>query len=346
MIRTTTIALLLFGQPLTLVAADDVEPPLTGPLATGNFSWTASQPLVSPVDHDGDHCYSVKDPSIVRYNQRWHLFTTIRSKQRTHQIEYRSFRKWADADSVQPQLLNLTTGYYCAPQVFYFAPQKKWYLIHQVLDRSRSPSLQPAYCTTDNLADASSWSKATLLFDEHPGNVKMWIDFWVICDKQKAHLFFTSHAGWMWRSETPLDQFPSGFSKPKVVLRGDIFEASHTYRLKGQNRFLTLVEAQKDGRRYLKAYTAERLDGQWSPLAATIETPLASLRNVRFEGEQWTDSISHPEFLRTGFDQNLEIDPDDLKILFQGTTSKTGANGKYGEIPWRLGLLVLDNRPE
>jgi hypothetical protein len=334
--------LLLVAKQTVVIAQDDVQQPSSDPLSTGRFAWSASQPLVEPIHHGGDHCYSVKDPSIIRHNGRWHLFCTIRSKQRTHQIEYRSFSDWADANGAQPHLLDLTDGYYCAPQVFYFAPQKKWYLIYQVRDPSRNPSLQPAYSTTQDLADPKSWSKPTLLFDSHPDTVKMWIDFWVICDDQKAHLFFTSHAGWMWRSETTRDQFPFGWSKPEVVLRGDIFEASHTYRLKGQDRFLTLVEAQEGSRRYLKAFTAERLDGKWSPLAATKEKPLASLRNVRFEGSKWTDSISHPEFLRAGFDQNLEIDPDDLKILFQGTTSETPADKNYGRIPWKLGLLKLD----
>ncbi|MCP4785508.1 MAG: hypothetical protein GY878_18335 [Fuerstiella sp.] len=330
------------AQSTAVLAEDDIQQPAADPLVTGRFAWTASRPLVTPLNHGGDHCYSVKDPTIVRHSGRWHLFSTIRSKKNTHQIEYRAFADWGNADQAEPQLLDLTGGYCCAPQVFYFAPQKKWYLIYQVQDPTRKPSLQPAYSTTDDLADAKSWSKPTLLFDQHPETVKMWIDFWVICDQQKAHLFFTSHAGWMWRSETTLDQFPSGWSKPEVVLRADIFEASHTYRLKGQNRFLTLVEAQDGSRRYLKAFTAERLDGQWSPLAAAKEKPLASLRNVRFDGPKWTDSVSHPEFLRSGFDQNLEIDPNDLKILFQGTNSKTLADRKYGEIPWKLGLLTLD----
>ena len=322
-------------------AEDKLQHTENTPYTTGRFAWTASQPLVTPRDHGGDQCFSVKDPSVVRHNGRWHLFCTIRSKQRTHQIEYRSFAAWKDADRAQPHLLDLTSGYYCAPQVFYFAPQKQWYLIYQVQDPSRSPSLQPAYSTSENLADPKSWSEPTLLFGKHPENIRMWIDFWVICDNDKAHLFFTSHAGRMWRSETPLERFPADWSKPEVVLQGDIFEASHTYRLKGRDRFLTIVEARDGGRRYLKAYTAERLDGKWSPLAATREKPFASLRNVRFDGPKWTDSFSHPEFLRVGFNQKLEIDPNDLRILFQGTASETRANRKYGEIPWRLGLLTL-----
>jgi hypothetical protein len=311
------------------------------PLATGWFAWRAGLPLVQPYHHHGDHCYSVKDPSVVRFDGRWHLFCTIRSERRTHQIEYRSFAHWSEANRVRPQLLNLTNGYYCAPQVFYFAPQKKWYLIYQVQDPARRPTLQPAYSTTKDLADPKSWTPPRLLFDRPPENVRMWIDFWVICDRRKAHLFFTSHAGWLWRSETSLEQFPHGWSRPEIVLRGDIFEAPHVYRLSGQKRFLAVIEAQEGSRRYLKAFVADRLDGSWQPLAATRAKPLASFRNVRFDGEAWADSFSHPEFLRAGCDQQLELDPADLRLLFQGTTNIPGVR-TYGEIPWRLGLLTLD----
>lgn len=35
--------------------------------------------------------------------------------------------------------------------------------------------------------------------------------------------------------------FPFGWSEPVLALQGDIFEASHTYRLKGCNQYLTIV---------------------------------------------------------------------------------------------------------
>jgi len=315
----------------------------TDPFSTGRFSWIVSQPLIGPVSHGEDTCYSIKDPSIVWYEGRWHLFSTIRSKNHTHQIEYTSFVDWKDANHTQRHLLNLTGEYNCAPQVFYFSPQKKWYLIYQVQDPTRKPSIQPAFSTSSDISDPTSWSRPKLLFDQHPDNVKMWIDYWVICDEEKAHLFFTSHKGWMWRSETSLGSFPAGWSEPRIALQGDIFEASHTYRLKDTNRFLTLVEAQDAGRRYFKAFTAERLDGKWSPLAASREKPLVSTRNVRFDGPSWTNSFSHGEFLRSGYDENLEIDPNEARLLFQGVASEARVDENYGKIPWKLGLLTLDS---
>ena len=305
----------------------------------GGFDWTVGAPLVSPAKRPEDPCVSMKDPSIVRFGNRWHLFCTIRSQKRSHQIEYLSFDDWKDADAAPRHVLKISDGYFCAPQVFYFSPHRKWYLILQTSDPSRQPSLQPAFSTTTNIAKPDSWTKPTLLFAAQPENVKAWIDFWVICDEAKAHLFFTSNNGLMWRAETKLADFPRGWSKPEIVLRGDIFEASHTYRLKGMDKFLTLIEAQNGGRRYYKAYLADRLDGEWQPLAATEEKPFASPVNVHEAAPHWTDSISHGELLRDGYDQNLEVDPANLRFLCQGVTDEAMRGKKYGEIPWRLGLL-------
>ena len=309
------------------------------PLRTGVFRWTASQPILSAAVRTNDPCYSVKDPSIVRFEGKYHLFCTIRSVKRTHQIEYVSFKDWPEAASAPRRILTITNNYFCAPQVFYFTPHKKWYLIYQASHLGRKPSLQPAFSTTENISDPESWTKPVFLYDEHPENVKAWIDFWVICDDSKAHLFFTSNNGLMWRAETSLANFPKGWSAPKVVLKDDIFEASHTYRIKGENRYLTVVEAQNGGRRFYKAYLADRLDGEWKPLAATKERPFASPVNVRDLGGHWTDSFSHGEMIRTGVDEHFEIDPANLQFLFQGVRDADMAGKTYGEIPWQLGLL-------
>jgi hypothetical protein len=119
-------------------------------------------------------------------------------------------------------------------------------------------------------------------------------------------LFFTSLDGRMWRAETRLQEFPNGFGEPVVALRGDVFEASHTYWLQRLDKYLTLIEAQGSGgrgRRYYKAYIADRLDGQWKELAASPEKPFAGSINVRIPGPRWTDSISHGELLRAGYDE-------------------------------------------
>ena len=114
----------------------------------------------------------------------------------------------------------------------------------------------------------------------------------------------------MWREQTRLEDFPGGWSEAKLAIEGDIFEAGHTYALKGLGKYLTLVEAQNGhGWRYYKAYLADRLDGEWQPIAATKDKSFASMANVEQPDGHWTDSISHGELLRAGVDQRLEVDP-------------------------------------
>ena len=141
----------------------------------------------------------------------------------------------------------------------------------------------------------------------------------------------------MW---TALKQFPYGFDHCSLALQADIFEASHTYRLLGQKKYLTIVEAQgRTGRRYYKAYVADRLDGQWQPLSDTEEHPFAGVPNVRQPEPPWADNISHGELIRVGYDETLTVDPANLQFLIQGVSDKLKVGKKYGEIPWQLGLL-------
>jgi hypothetical protein len=146
----------------------------------------------------------------------------------------------------------------------------------------------------------------------------------------------------MWRAETKLAEFPRGFGDPEVALRGDIFEASHTYHLKELDKYLTLVEAQGrsggKGRRYYKAYVADTLAGEWTALAATADKPFAGGANVTGPASRWTDSLSHGELIRSGYDQRLEVDATDLQFLFQGLADEHWSK-RYGRLGWRLGLL-------
>lgn len=313
----------------------------TAPASSGDFQWTCGLPVLEARAVEGVEFISVKDPSIVRFGDKWHLFCTVRGPKRTHAIVYSSFRDFAEADSAPRHILSCHPGYFCAPQVFYFTAHKKWYLICQAADEAwGKPAYRPAFSTTTDIGDPNSWAKLQPMFEEQPENVKAWLDFWVICDDAKAHLFFTSLDGKMWRCETPLALFPKGWSAPVVALTGDIFEASHTYRLKGLNQYLTLIEAQNGhGWRYYKAYLADKIDGPWQPLAAEKDRAFASMQNVKPAGAKWTDVISHGELLRAGCDEKLEVDPANLRFLFQGVLDKDRQGKGYGVIPWKLGLL-------
>ncbi len=327
-------------------------------LLAGRFKWTASPPLVAPVQREGETCHSVKDPTIVRHKDRWHMFCSIRGVKRSHATEYLGFADWPDAGKAEHHVLPAYDGFWCAPQVFYFTPQKKWYLICQASNDAWDPKYQPSYSTTDDIADVKSWTPPAPMNCPKTPDGKAGLDFWVICDgapqsrsramgnpdDARAHLFFTTLDGRMWRSETKLADFPTGWSVPVVALKGDVFEAGHTYRLKGLDKYLTIIEAQNGrGWRYQKAYLADRLDGAWTELAASKDKAFASMANVAQPGGpggRWTDSISHGELIRAGLDEKLEVDPADLRFVFQGVLDKDRVGKPYGQIPWRLGLLT------
>lgn len=309
-------------------------------LLSGQFEWIVSEPVLEPRTLDGVRWIAVKDPSVVRYKDKWHLFCTVRGIERSHAIIYVTFGSWDHANDAKQQVLKCHQGFFCAPQVFYFSPHKKWYMLCQASDESWEPKYGPACSTTTDISDPDSWGKLTPLFDKKPANIKGWLDFWIICDQSNAHLFFTSLNGLMWRCETLLEKFPHSWSQPVVALQADVFEASHTYYLKKRDKYLTLIEAQNGhGWRYYKAYSADRLDGQWIPLAGEKDKAFASMLNVDHGNRRWTDVISHGELLRSGYDECLEADFDSQRFLFQGVLDSEREGKKYGLIPWKLGLL-------
>lgn len=313
--------------------------PTSSAFEDGRFAWQATGPLldVGSGKDAPDPMVSIKDPTVVFHQGRWHLFATVRLKSGKVDIEYLNFGDWGQANQAPRHRLALHDQYYCAPQVFFFTPRRKWYLVYQLADQSRTPPFGPCFSTSTNLADPQSWTKPQPMVTNSPAKPK-WLDFWVICDPDKAHLFYTSLDGRMWRRETRRTDFPFGWSEQQLALQGDVFEASHTYKLKGRHQFLTLIEAQGGGGRYYKAYLADRLEGPWRGLADTLAHPFAGRANVR-QSPVWTASVSHGELLRAGVDELLEVDPADLRLLFQGASDAEYHAQGYGGIPWRLGLL-------
>ncbi len=303
--------------------------------------WDYSAPLIAPEKRDHDPSRAQKDPTVVFHGKKWHVFMTVKLPGKSA-IEYCSFERWQDADSSRRTVLKVSdSDYYCAPQVFYFAPHKKWYLIYQ-MGVPGARHMWVAYSTTTTVADPDSWTRARPILDggRNDPRKRGGLDYWIICDERRAYLFITSLDGHMWRLWTNLDEFPSGFDHCELALRAKIFEASHTYLIKGTGKYLTIVE--ENGRRYYKAYLADRLDGEWTPLADTAEHPFAGWKNIRpARGvEPWTDNVSHGELIRDGHDQTLTVDPNNLRLLFQGMFDKHKAGKGYGQFQWRIGLLT------
>lgn len=308
-----------------------------------HWAWAATGPIIAPHDNSNEQdnqVVAIKDPSVIQQDGTTHLFVTVRGTKRSHAIGHIQFKDWADAGKAPLDIVNID-GFAAAPQIFYFTPHRKWYLICQASRDDWTPAYQPAFSTSDDIVDSNSWAPLQPLYGRKPSGVGNWLDFWVICDERKAHLFFTSLDGRLWQASTTISEFPKGWTDPKVTLQDAIFEASHTYKVRGSDRFLTIIEQDNggDGWRFFKAYESKMLEGPWKPLAATREAPFASIANVSQPEERWTDSISHGEIIRTGVSERLEIDLAELQFIIQGVLDKDRMDREYGKIPWKLGLL-------
>jgi hypothetical protein len=303
--------------------------------------WTYSAPLISPEPRQTDPSHAQKDPTVVFADGRWHVFMTVKLTGRSA-IEHVSFKRWEEADRSKRTILAISDrDYYCAAQVFYFTPHRLWYLVYQ-MGVPGADKMWVAYSTTADITDPASWTPARPMLDGGPDDPRTvgGLDYWIICDDERAYLFFTSLDGRMWRMWTPLNEFPHGFDHCQVALRADIFEASHTYRIKGRPQYLTLIE--EKGKRFYKAYLADRLDGPWTPVADRRDAPFASDRNIRPAPgvAAWTDNVSHGELVRDGIDQTMTIDADRWTFVFQGMLQADKSGNNYGQLPWRIGILT------
>jgi hypothetical protein len=229
----------------------------------------------------------------------------------------------------------------------YFAPQKLWYLIYQ--------NGNAAYSTNKDISNPAGWTAPKTFYSGTPatieaglGSTGYWVDMWVICDAANCHLFSHDDNGGLYRSQTPVSQFPNGMSEPVIALKdekNDLFEASNVYAV-GNGTYLLLVECigvgdSPGGLRYFRSWTSNSLSGTWTPLAATQENPFMGEANVVFSGKKWTRSISHGEIVRSQVDQTLTIKPCKMQYLYQGIDPN--ANASYNALPWDLGLLTQTN---
>lgn len=340
--------LLLAVAPGTLaqpVASPTTQAPAPRLPFTTPLRWESTGALITPRSDETHHIVSVKDPTIVRYNHQWHVYATTANTQGNWSMVYLHFSDWADAVNAKPYYLDNNPnlrGYHCAPQVFYFRPQRKWYLIYQ--------SQPPQYSTADDLSKPETWAKPENFFAAKPSSAaRLWIDFWVICDDTHAYLFSTGDDGRMYRSRTKIADFPKGMSDPEIAIQGarnDVFEGGMIYKIKGTGTYLALIEAIGPAR-YYRAWTSCRLDGEWTPVpdADTFQKPFAGINNVAFENHviPWTRDISHGELIRDGYDETPTIDPGNLQLLYQGRDPASDPR-PYDQLPYQLGLLKLDRR--
>lgn len=145
-----------------------------------SFEWSSTDPLISPADNINS--VAAKDPSVVQdQDGTWHVLFTRVDTNGDWGLAQTSFDDWAQAGSAQQTDLESASaigpGYRAAPHVFYFEPTGEWYLVYQ--------DGLPAYSTTTNIDDPTSWSEPRHFMDSVPPIVEQnigngnWLDFFL-----------------------------------------------------------------------------------------------------------------------------------------------------------------------
>jgi hypothetical protein len=342
LLSAVTLSTVAFGHVVTHDSAVTRETNLPS-----SFNWTSSDILISP-KNDGRGVAGVKDPSIIYYKGTYHVFAST-AQSAGYSMIYLNFTDYAEASSAPFFYLDqsgIGTGYRAAPEVFYFKPHKLWYLVYQ--------DGNAAYSTNPDISDPAGWTAPQHFYDDMPTIIAdnigegYWVDMWVICDATDCHLFSSDDNGHLYRSQTPISQFPAGFNDPEIAMsdpnRFALFEASNVYSVKGTDEYVLIIEAiGSDGRRYFRSWNSTSIAGPWTGLADSEENPFARASNVVFNGTPWTNDTSHGEVVRTSVDQTLTIPGCDLQYLYQGLDPSAG--GDYNSLPWRIALLTQTNAP-
>ncbi len=306
-----------------------------------SFSWTSTGPLISPKNDSTHNMIAVKDPSTVYYNGQYIVYASSVNSAGNYGMEYLHFTDWSQTGAATPYFMdsnpNIGSGYHTAPQVFYFAPQKKWYLIFQ--------SGQPQYSTNSDPTQPQNWTTPTNFFASQPSSVSNWIDFWIISDSSNVYLFFCGDNGNFYRSSTSLANFPNGFNTPVIVYSDsefNLFEADNVYTVEQTGTYLADIECiGSDGHRFFRALTATTLGGTWTSLGntASLNTPFLGAHNVTFQSgvSSWTSDFSSGGAVIDGYDSTDSINLNNLTFLYQGDVPNSDS---YNLIPWQLALVT------
>lgn len=327
-----------YGYALVIFLIVDLLPGIT--LADESpepVRWNLRLPLLSGGSRGDFDEAAVKDPSLVFYDGFWHLFFTARGRGE-YTTGYVRGHTLADLRRAKRYRLPTVRGkarYGCAPQIFYFAPQKTWYLIFQ----NRDSNYQSAYVTNRDIFDPIGWSEAKNLLRKDSGH--KWIDFWVICDKKYAYLFYTQAHSTVMVRRTALALFPGGWGPAREVLSG-VHEAVHIYKVAGQQKYDMIFERNTGEGRSFGLARADSLEGPWKKVTDAFAT--GSQLVYRGQGKPWTEMVSHGEAIRSGYDQHLQYNPTDGRWLIQGLRH-ADATAPYPALRWQLGIIERDDQP-
>lgn len=326
--RDTTYTMTEPSESGIQIVMAPVAQEVTCPLPT-SFKWkdNASGPIANP----GNGWTSIKDFTSVTYNGQ-HIVYMSMYNGNYGSATMAPFTDWSKAATATQTKMGTST---VAPELIYFTPKNQWILSYQWGPTKFS------YATSSSPTGSFSFGKTLMteaIFTSNTGP----IDQVVICDKTNCYLFYAGDNGKIYRASMPIGNFPGNFSGSKQIMsdtQANLFEAVEVYTIKGQNKYLMIVEAMGSGGRFFRAFTATDLGGNWTamPSASSEATPFAGKRNVTF-GTNWTNDISHGDIIRN-HDETRTIDPCNLQMIYQGYNPSF--SGLYDSKPYRMGLLTL-----